>query len=144
MTNKTRCDGFNKILTDYTIWFAYNVLTFILPSSILAVFGYLTLQNVRRLGNDVNQSQKHRQIERQMSLVSCFSFQTNHLLLHFLVKMLLIQVVFLLIGYIPAGTMTVYMTITQTTLKSLERKAIESFVDTVSFIIVYINSANGY
>jgi hypothetical protein len=77
MTNKTRCDGFNKALSYYTSWFVYNVLTFILPGSILAVFGYLTLRNLRRLGNELNRSQVREQMEQQMSLVSYFSLKQS-------------------------------------------------------------------
>ncbi len=82
-TNTTRCDAFNKHLSYYTSWFAYNVLTFILPIGILIVFGYLTLRNVRRLGNDLNQSQKRQNIERQVSLVSYFVLETRNFLLRF-------------------------------------------------------------
>ena len=69
-SNKTRCDSFNEALSYFTSWFAFPVLTCILPTIILAVFGYLTLRNVRRLGDYSSQSQRHQQIERQMSLVS--------------------------------------------------------------------------
>ena len=83
ITNQTRCDSFNKVLSNYTSWFVYNMLTFILPSSILAIFGYLTLQNVRRLKEYSNQSQIHQQIERQMTSISYFSFQSKHSLFGF-------------------------------------------------------------
>jgi hypothetical protein len=77
-TNKTRCDAFNKTLKLYTSWFVFNILTYIVPGIIMTAFGYLTLRNVRHLGNDLNRSQTREQIERQMSLVSYFLLQTEH------------------------------------------------------------------
>jgi len=42
----------------------------ILPYTTLPLFGYLTLRNIRQLGNSANRQQ---QIKRQMSLVSYFT-----------------------------------------------------------------------
>jgi hypothetical protein len=81
ITNKTRCDAFNRALSLYTSWFVYNILTFVLPSIVLAIFGYLTLRNVRHLENNSNKPQRHQHIERQMSSVSYFSLRTKYLLL---------------------------------------------------------------
>jgi hypothetical protein len=71
-TNMTRCATSNKALSLYTSWFVYNALNIILPSSMMAIFGYLTLRNVRCLGNNLNQHQTHQNIERKMSSVSYF------------------------------------------------------------------------
>jgi hypothetical protein len=143
-TNKTRCDAFNRALSVYTSWFVYNVLTFVLPGSIMAIFGYLTLRNVRRLGTNLNNLQMRLNVEHQMSSVSSFSLQTKHLLLSFSSKMLLIQVACLLITSIPVGGLNIYAAITQSSSRSSERKAIESLVETIFFVVAYINSSNGY
>jgi len=71
VTNKTVCDSFNTVLNHYTTWVLRIMTIFIFPCSILPLFGYLTLRNVRRLEFNSNQQQ---QIERQMSLVSFFLF----------------------------------------------------------------------
>jgi hypothetical protein len=71
VTNKTVCDSFNTGLNHYTTWVLRIMTIFIFPCSILPLFGYLTLRNVRRLEFNSNQQQ---QIERQMSLVSFFLF----------------------------------------------------------------------
>ncbi len=69
-TNKPVCDSFNTALRHYTTWFLRILAIFILPFTILPLFGYLTLRNIRQLGNSANRQQ---QIERQMSLVSYFT-----------------------------------------------------------------------
>jgi hypothetical protein len=66
-TNKPVCDSFNTALTHYTTWILRILTIFILPFTILPLFGYLTLRNIRQLRNSSNW---HQQIERQMSLVS--------------------------------------------------------------------------
>jgi hypothetical protein len=68
--NQTRCDAFNAALRHYTTWVGQNLFTYLLPGSILAIFGYLTLRNVRRLGNDTTGLQSREKIERQVSSVS--------------------------------------------------------------------------
>jgi hypothetical protein len=42
-TNQTRCDAFNTVLRHYTTWIGQNLFTFLLPGSVLSVFGYLCL-----------------------------------------------------------------------------------------------------
>jgi hypothetical protein len=69
-TNKTRCDAFNTAMNQYTNWFVFNISTFIIQTGILAIFGCLTLPNVRRVGYDSEESHIRQQIERQMSSVS--------------------------------------------------------------------------
>jgi hypothetical protein len=69
--NKTICDSFNIGLNHYTIWVLRIMPILIFPFSILPLFAYLTIRNIRRLTCNSSQQQK---IERQMSRVSFFLF----------------------------------------------------------------------
>jgi hypothetical protein len=68
-TKKSVCDSFNTALSHYTTWFLRIVVVFIFPCTILPLFGYLTLRNVRRLAYN---SDRQQRIEREMSSVSLF------------------------------------------------------------------------
>jgi hypothetical protein len=134
-TNKIVCDSFNTALHHYTTWVLRIMTVFILSCTILPLSGYLTLRNIRRFGQNSN---RHQQIERQMSLVSffCLFFLINlTCAIRFSIQMLLVQIASYVIGCIPFAIWSVYSLMTTTISKSSERMAIEGLVNTVIFLL---------
>jgi hypothetical protein len=77
-TNIPVCNSINFVLNQYTTWMTFNILIFIVPVLILAIFGYLTYRNITSSNRVVLDQRRTagQRIEQLLTVVSgiCYIF----------------------------------------------------------------------
>lgn len=135
-----RCSGASQLCRIFND-LVYASSTVIIPSVLMLTFGFLTIHNINRSRRAIepfvatvtavpaSPRKRKRRVRRNESS---------------LMRMLLLQVIFLTVFSIPQAVHQFYLTFTLTVVKSPLRAAIESFIVNFDFSLTYVGNASPF
>ncbi|CAF1343298.1 unnamed protein product [Adineta ricciae] len=126
--NATVCNSIDPIFNQYSSWMIYNISSFIMPVSILVVFGYLTHRNMASVNEttSVQQNALKQQIQRQLTII------------------IRAQILLLIVTMSPSGIFSLYTTFTASQAKSTELKSAEQLTSNLFTCIFYLYASGSF
>jgi hypothetical protein len=103
----------------YALYFDLPIIWGIAPIIVLITFGILTYRNISLLQNAQNRQRAQ----------------------HHLTSMILLHVIFIVIGNLPYASYYTYSAITLTTVKSVNRQELETFLSNIVAVILYFSNS---
>jgi hypothetical protein len=119
-TTSDACQIYNNL--------AHALLTILVPATVMLVFGFATIENIRRSRLVAPVSMPEQTVSRNRRTESS------------LTKMLVMQVLVLTLCSLPLAVMTLYLSATFYRQKSLERHRVEGFVFNIVLLMQFKNS----
>ena len=100
----------------FASYFTLPIIWAITPICVLIIFGVLTYRNISLLRGNLNRERTQRQ----------------------LTSMILLHVIFIIVGTTPFAFFYIYLAITLSDIKSLERQALENLLENIVSLISYV------
>ncbi|CAF1272327.1 unnamed protein product [Rotaria sp. Silwood1] len=127
------CNIFNEIYSMiYTIY--YMIFTGILPPLLMIICSILVMKTLRNLRSRVQPKREDREKNRSINIIRKRDRD--------LMKMIFTEVMFYVVTTIPYSIYLIYKVITDSLIKSQQRKQIETFINyMVQSFILYFNTA---